>query len=323
MKRKPQDGDEETVSLSGSPVITAGAVLLTLANVVAATDTDVKVSYAKPTASGASTLKDALGNEAASFTDHATAAAWCPPPRLVRGEIDGDVITLYFSEPLDEDSVSSRGGDWFRIRWGFESWPPLDGQCPGGPIAHSASLNPREVYVSGNTVVVVGLQQNRDKYRAIRNWTVAALIYHANITVTQRLRDLSGNPVHTIRHGFSNDFRTTRIISLDIVTRLPWPKSATVDGRQLTLTLSAPMDRGMLPAASAFTVQVNGSAVGLASANPVAVSGRDVTLTLAAAVASGDTVTVSYAKPESRPMRNVVCEYAPSFTDQAVTNSTP
>ena len=61
----------------------------------------------------------------------------------------------------------------------------------------------------------------------------------------------------------------------------------------------------------------------LAGANPVSVSGREVTLTLAAAVASGDTVTVSYAKPESSPIRNVVCEYAPSFTDQAVTNSTP
>ena len=53
----------------------------------------------------------------------------------------------------------------------------------------------------------------------------------------------------------------------------------------------------------------------------MSVSGRDVTLTPAAA-ASGDTVTVSYAKPESSPVGNVVCEYVPSFTDVHVTNST-
>ena len=324
VKRTPQGGSEETVSLSGSPVITAGAVLLTLANAVAATDTGVKVSYAKPTASGASTLKDDLGNEVASFTDHATEAADATPPRLVRGEIDGDVITLYFSEPLDEDSVSSGVGDWFRIRWGFESWPPLDGQCPEGPIAHSTSLNPREVYVSGNTVVVAGLQQNRDKYRAIRNWTVAALTYLADVTVTNRLRDLSGNPVNTPYHWNGGYWATQPIpMSLDIVTRLPWPTSATVLGNQLTLTFSAPMDRGAVPAARAFIVKVNGSAASLAGSNPVSVSSREVTLTLAAAVATGDTVTVSYERPDSHWLRNVVCEYAPSFTEQAVTNATP
>ena len=115
----------------------------------------------------------------------------------------------------------------------------------------------------------------------------------------------------------------TQVIDLENVTRLPYPTSAAVNGDRLTLTFDAPMDRGWVPASGAFTVQVNGSAVSLASANPVSVSGRDATLTLAAAVTSGDAVTVSYDKPENRPMRNVVCEYAPSFTDQAVTNATP
>ena len=108
VKRTPQGGSEETVSLSGAPSIAGGAVILTLTDAVVATDTGVKVSYAKPTASGASTLKDAVGNQVASFTDQATEATDTTPPRLVRGELDGDVITLYFSEPLDEDSVSSR-----------------------------------------------------------------------------------------------------------------------------------------------------------------------------------------------------------------------
>ena len=321
VKRTPQGGSEETVSLSGSPDITAGTVLLTLANTVAETDTDVKVSYSQAAAEGGNRLKDSVGNEAASFTDQATEVTDTTPPRLVRGEIDGDVITLYFSEPLDENSLSSRVGDWFRIRWGFDSWPPRDGQCPEGPIAHSISLVPREVYVNGNTVVVVGLQENREKYRAIWNWTVVLLVYEADSAVTDRLRDLSGNLVSTPIH-LSRGILTTRPISLDNVTKLPYPKSVAVDGKQLTLTFSAPMDGGSKPAAGAFIVNVNGSAVNLDSANPVSISGREVTLTLAAAVAAGDTVTVSYDKPDSGGLKNVVCEYARSFTGKAATNST-
>ena len=72
-------------------------------------------------------------------------------------------------------------------------------------------------------------------------------------------------------------------------------------------------------------MKVNGAEVSLTSANPVSVSltGRSVTLTLAEAVASGDAVTVSYERPESDWLQNVLCEYAPSFTNRAVTNATP
>ena len=79
---------------------------------------------------------------------------------------------------------------------------------------------------------------------------------------------------------------------------------------------------GPRPAAGAFTVKVNGSAVSLAGANAVSVSGRQVTLTLASAVAAGDDVTVSYEKPASNWLRNVTCEYAESFSEEPVLNFT-
>ena len=130
VKRTPQAGSEETVSLSGSPVIAGGAALLTLAEPVLATDTNVKVSYAKPAAGASDRLRDPAGNEAASFTDRAVEATDTTPPRLVWGQIDGDVITLYFSGALDEDSVSSRIGDYFRLTLDYRSQWPQDGQCP-------------------------------------------------------------------------------------------------------------------------------------------------------------------------------------------------
>ena len=76
--------------------------------------------------------------------DHVNQAPGQPdttPPRLVRGEIDGDTMTLYFSEPLDEDSV----GGHFRV---------ILYNTRGG---HSFTTRPSKVEISGDKVVVVGL----------------------------------------------------------------------------------------------------------------------------------------------------------------------
>ena len=91
---------------------------------------------------------------------------------------------------------------------------------------------------------------------------------------------------------------------------------------RLTLTFDETLDEDSVPAASAFTVKVGGSAVSLASGNPVSVSDNTVTLTLAAAVSAGDALTVSYAKPSSNPLRNAVGAVR-NFADESVTNSTP
>ena len=329
VKRTPQGNSEETVSLDGAPTIAGGAVLLTLANAVVATDTGVKVSYAKPTTAADSKLRDQAGNEAASFTDQAADATDTTPPRLVGGQINDDVMVLYFSEALDPNSPGN--GDRFRVD--FHVIDPRAhnyGHC-GGVNYHALTVRPREVIVKGNTVTLeelgyghkdfnmqrvrVGRHNNRSRY-------LQSTDPNASI-----LRDLAGNAVDT-PNSASSKYRSTDFIHLRNITRQPRPKSATVDGDRLTLTFRAPMEEHSVPAASAFTVKVNGSAVSLASASPVSLSDwtvrfGTVTLNLAAAVASGDTVTVSYERPERHWLRNVACEFAPSFTDQAVTNSTP
>ena len=52
------------------------------------------------------------GNEVAGFSDEpvANVAGDTTPPRLVRGEIDGGTMTLFFSEALDPNSL---GGYFF------------------------------------------------------------------------------------------------------------------------------------------------------------------------------------------------------------------
>ena len=319
VRRTPQGGTEETVSLSGPPAIAAGAVLLTLANPVLATDTGVKVSYGKPTAA-ADRLRDRAGNEAAGFTNQAADPTDTTPPQLVWGEIDGDTLTIYFNEALDEDSMGD--GDYFRVTMEPRSQSPNFGQCPVGSFTFT--IEPQDVYVRGNTAVLVGLG-DFGPGRAIVEWQVVNLHYVADVTVARRLRDLSGNPVSTpnYKHYAGGNKWSTRHIRLENVTWLPTPESATVIGNRLTLTFDAPMDSGRRPAASAFTVKVNGSQVSLAGANAVSVSGRKVTLTLASPVAAGADVMVSYEKPASNwLLRNVLCEYAESFSDEPVGNFT-
>ena len=75
------------------------------------------------------------------------------------------------------------------------------------------------------------------------------------------------------------------------------------DDTALVLTFNEALDTGSMPAATAFEVTVGTAA----AANPdaVAVSGRTVTLTLAASVGASDTVTLDYTKPASNPVQDV------------------
>ena len=96
---------------------------------------------------------------------------------------------------------------------------------------------------------------------------------------------------------------------------------ARVDGDELVLTFAENLDTTSKPAASAFTVKVNGG-TGASPSSVDTISGNTVTMTLATAVTSGQTVTVDYAVPTSNPLQDESGIKAPAFTGQAVTNNT-
>ena len=99
------------------------------------------------------------------------------------------------------------------------------------------------------------------------------------------------------------------------------PTSATVDGSTLTLTYEENLDEGVTLPSSAFTVAVGGND---RAVNGTSVSGKTVNLTLAAAVAAGETVKVGYAKPDGPDfIRDTLGREGDSFSDHAVTNNTP
>ena len=108
---------------------------------------------------------------------------------------------------------------------------------------------------------------------------------------------------------------------------------ASVDGTTLTLTFSEDLGAAANLANGAFTVKKTPAqgaerTVNLSAGAPPAISGRTVTLTLAAAVVASDFgVKVSYAKPPTgtdNTIRDVAGNDAASFPDQLIaTNEAP
>ena len=98
----------------------------------------------------------------------------------------------------------------------------------------------------------------------------------------------------------------------------PVVERAAVTGSSLKLTFNEKLETGN-PGASPFTVTVNGSTRTIAA---VGISGSTVTLTLSSAVTSGQTVTVSYTRPSTNPLKGDGFEVE-SFPSRPVTNSTP
>ena len=99
-----------------------------------------------------------------------------------------------------------------------------------------------------------------------------------------------------------------------------------VNGATLTLTFDEDLETGSagVPAAAAFTVNVDGTKVSLATTNPVAVSGKTVTLTLAAAVTPGQDVTVAYDKPATgNSLRDAAGNGVATIAARTAANNTP
>ena len=197
MTRTPPGASEETVSLSRAPAISGRTVVLTLQSPLALPDASVKVSYRAPANTG-SRLRDLAGNEVRDFIDRTDDTQ----PRLVRGEIDGGTVTLYFSEDLDENSVG--GGMYVNARLS---------------LGYSQSFSATgEMTVKGNAVSM-DLGEGR---RTVAGATAWADFYNPLDSNAQRIRDLAGNavwtPVHRGADPHGNIRWGTRTITLDNLT---------------------------------------------------------------------------------------------------------
>ncbi len=124
----------------------------------------------------------------------------------------------------------------------------------------------------------------------------------------------------TDRANWTDKALIVRLIDVDEIA--PTVSDASVDADTLTLTFSEALDEGSVPESSAFEVTVAGSTRGISN---VSVGGSVLTLTLASAVVSGETVTVGYTVPtgtNANPLQDVAGNPAAALTNEAVTNNT-
>ena len=152
-------------------------------------------------------------------------------------------------------------------------------------------------------------------------WTVtvpadASYVTGASVDIT----------VNATLTGYNAAVELTSTLAVDLVR--PSVQTAKVSGTTLTLEYSESLDGSSTPAADAFTVVKTDSSsatstVGLASVDPVQVSGSVVTLTLDTAVPPGDTVTVDYTAPTgvgAMPVRDTAGNAVEALDDHAVAN---
>ena len=119
--------------------------------------------------------------------------------------------------------------------------------------------------------------------------------------------------------GFGND--QTVSLNLKAPPGAPSFSSAAINGTALTVTFNESLDTGSVPAPSDFHVTVGSARRNVASGG-VAIDGAAVTLTLASAVISTDTVKVRYTKPSANPLQDTAGNDVETFADQSVTNNT-
>ena len=134
----------------------------------------------------------------------------------------------------------------------------------------------------------------------------------------------SNNIEISVSIGIAAVIYTVTVTRSDPVAGAPRLSSATADGAELVLAYNEALDATSQPAADAFAVVVTDSETGLTSVpavDDVSIAGSEVTLTLAAAVRHGDSVTLSYT-PGTGPIRDLTNQAAERLINFAVANDT-
>ena len=278
----------DAVAVSGNAV-SGSAVTLTLSAAVETGDT-VTVDYTVPAGESANKLQDASGNTAESFSGQAVTnnTSSSATPRTVPTPAPGAPNSLKVARHESGKLLAS---------WNA----PDSGPAPTGyTVQWKESADDWDdaddvsvANVKGTSHVITGLTDGVEY--AVR--------------VVARKGDAAGDP-------------SGEVTATPQETVAPSPSAATVDGATLTITFDEPLDAGETPENSAFAVTVAGSSRGV---DTVSVSGSAVTLTLASAVAAGETVTVDYTVPtgqSTNKLQDTSGNAAASFSGQAATNNT-
>ena len=295
VKKTPEGGSETTLTLTGAPSISGRTVTLTLdpASAVTATDTDVKVTYTRPTTGMDNRIIDRFTNEADTFTKDVPDL---DPPTVESATVDGTSLVVTFNENLA--AAASLSNDAFTVK-----------KTPSGGSETTLTLTGTPS-ISGKTVT---LTLDPDSAVTAADSDVKVTYTRPTTGTDNRVADNFGNAVDT----FTDQMVVNRTA--------PVVESITVSGKSLVITFNAELGAAPSLANDAFTAKKTPSGESettLTLTGTPSISGRTVTLTVDSAVAATDTdFKVSYEKPTTGTDNRLIGSTGievDSFTDQEV-----
>ncbi|MCW8171484.1 hypothetical protein D8B22_20860 [Verminephrobacter aporrectodeae subsp. tuberculatae] len=300
-------GTAITVS-SASVNATAKTVTLTLSRSVANGET-VTVSYAKPAAGNG--VQDAAHNNAADFsgravTNNTPATPATPtdttPPEFSSATVTNNLLVISYTEANTLDATALTGNAGFTVN-----------STAGTAITVTSAV----VSATAKTVTLT-------LSRAVANGETVTISY---------AKPAAGNGVQDAAHNNAADFsgravtnNTPATPTAPTDTTPPEFSSATVRDNQLVIsyTEANALDATALTGTAGFTVNSTADTAITVSSASVNATAKTVTLTLSRAVANGETVTISYAKPTTgNGVQDAAHNNAADFSGRAVTNTTP
>ncbi|MCW8171025.1 hypothetical protein D8B22_18380 [Verminephrobacter aporrectodeae subsp. tuberculatae] len=300
-------GTAITVS-SASVNATAKTVTLTLSRAVANGET-VTISYAKPTTGNG--VQDAAHNNAVDFsgrtvTNNTPATPTAPtdttPPEFNSATVRDNQLVISYTEANSLNAATLTGNAGFTVS-----------STAGTAIA----VNSAVVHATNKTVTL----------------TLSRTVANGETVTISYAKPATGNGVQDAAHNNAADFSSRAVTNNTPATPAtpadttpPEFSSATVTGNQLVIsyTEANALDATALASTAGFTVSsAAGTAITVSSAS-VDATAKTVTLTLSRAVANGETVTISYAKPTTgNGVQDAAHNNAADFSSRAVTNTTP
>lgn len=243
-----------------------------------------------------------------------------------------DVITVAYSKPSSNPLQTSSGGQVAS----FSAKTVTNNVNAPKPVFTSAYINnesPAWLVTTYNTTLA-SITPSASSFtvrvnsvtRAVNSVLVTSnkvcLTLSSSVTygdvITISYTKPSSNPIQSTS-GTQADSYTSQPVTNNVLAQVPVYLSSAVENASpstVEITYSLTL-ANIVPAASAFNVQVNSTS---RSINSVTVSGTKVTLTLASPVAYGDVVTFSYTKPSSNPIQTSAGAQAASVSAQSVTN---
>ncbi len=292
-----------TVAVSAS----ANTVTLTLASAVTSGQA-VTVVYTDPTSGNdANAIQDASGNDAATLgakaaTNNTPVSVDITAPVFTSATVTGTSLVLTYTEInlLDATHIAAAGAFTVMV----------------AGVARAVST----VAVDANAKVVT--------------LTLASTVASGEAVTVAYTDPTTANDANAIQDASGNDAATlsatavTNTTTGGVDTTKPVFASATVDRDNLEMTYTELnfLDFTSPPPTTAFTVMVAGVARAVSAVSIQAVA-KTVTLTLASAVVSGQTVTVGYTDPTSGNDVNAIQDLAGNdavtITARPVTNMTP